>query len=79
VALPEGWKPSSDLLEWAEDRFRGSPVDAALETEKFVNYARSTDWRKVDWNATWRNWMLKAESIALERRQGEPQVHYEQL
>jgi hypothetical protein len=38
-------------------------VNGRHETEKFVNYWRAKSGRdatKLDWPATWRNWMLKA-------------------
>lgn len=38
-------------------------VDPILETEKFVNYWRAKtgkDATKLDWTATWRNWILNA-------------------
>ena len=60
--LPEGWSPSQELLAWAAQNHRG--VDTARETEKFINHWRSTGTRRLDWDATWRNWILKAEEIS---------------
>jgi hypothetical protein len=37
-------------------------VDWELETKRFCNYFRGEGTAKKDWRATWRNWMLKAES-----------------
>jgi hypothetical protein len=53
---------SPAMAQWAKDK---TPhVDGRRETEKFINYwmAKSgKDAAKVDWVATWRNWMLNAE------------------
>ena len=49
------------MVAWARERV--PQVDGKRETEKFVNYwtaktgAQAT---KLDWPATWRNWMLGA-------------------
>jgi hypothetical protein len=42
-------------------------IDA--ETEKFRDYFTSTGATKVDWVATWRNWLRKA--VEYEARRGE--------
>jgi len=68
--LPEDWEPSSDDIAYAAGR--GMARDRVqLESEKFRNYwiAKSgRDAAKRDWNATWRNWVIRA----LEVRHGEP-------
>lgn len=48
------------MVAWATEKV--PHVDGRRETEKFVNYwrARSKDATKLDWEATWRNWMLTA-------------------
>jgi len=54
-----------DLVAWAAER--APHVDHRLETEKFCNYWTSKagkDACKLDWVATWRNWMLTAEERA---------------
>jgi hypothetical protein len=43
-----------------------SAINLARETEKFVNHAHAHDRRQVDWEAAWRNWMLKAQEFAEE-------------
>lgn len=60
--IPDDFSVSDELVEWARERTPG--VDGRAETEKFVNYwsAKSgKDATKVDWSATWRNWMLRAQ------------------
>jgi hypothetical protein len=49
---------------WARERV--SAINLARETEKFVNHAHAHDRRQVDWEAAWRNWMLKAQEFAEE-------------
>lgn len=59
--IPEDFAPSPEMLAWARQECPG--VDLKRETEKFVNYwtAKSgSGAAKLDWAATWRNWMIKA-------------------
>lgn len=59
--LPEPFNLSKEMSDWAAEK-RPS-VDAVLETEKFVNYWRAKSGRdatKLDWRATWNNWILNA-------------------
>ena len=46
------------MREWAANRTPG--VDVNSSTEKFVNYWRSKtrDATKLDWVATWHNWLI---------------------
>jgi hypothetical protein len=49
------------MTAWANANIRG--VNGRLETEKFINYWRAKSGAtatKVDWPATWRNWMITA-------------------
>lgn len=59
--LPDDWAPTDEMLDWAE---RKRPdVDPGLESEKFVNYwvaIPGGKGRKLDWPATWHNWILGA-------------------
>lgn len=80
--LPGAWNPS------AEDNRRSGLSEQQLDHElaKFRDYAKANDWRKQDWDATWRNWLRKAEEIAphsrrppLPARQPEPRIHHEEL
>ncbi|WP_165964592.1 hypothetical protein [Actinomadura sp. KC216] len=59
--IPDDFTVTAAMVEWA--RHRCPHVDGRAETEKFVNYWRAKsgkDATKVDWPATWRNWMLNA-------------------
>lgn len=62
--LPEGWHPDPepDLVDAI-----GGQAAARREFDKFVDYWRGTPGakgRKVDWQATWRNWLRRtAESL----------------
>lgn len=67
--LPEDWRPDETLVEWAlfEDRDTGWPgmdsTSLAREAEKFRDYWRGksgADGRKLDWPATFRNWLRKS-------------------
>lgn len=59
--IPEDFIVTADMVAWANEK---TPhVDGRHETAKFINYwtAKSgKDATKVDWIATWRNWMLNA-------------------
>lgn len=57
--LPEGWLPSEATREWA--RREHPHVNLALAHEKFTNHWLSKSGRdatKVDWDRTWRNWII---------------------
>ena len=51
------------MMLWASNK--APDADLSTETEKFINYwvAKSgKDATKLDWPATWRNWILNAKS-----------------
>lgn len=59
--IPNDFTVTPEMVTWARDRVPN--VDGRLETERFVNYYRAlpgAKGRKLDWPATWRNWMLGA-------------------
>ncbi len=60
--LPANWMPTPEGAEFA--RSHGlSEADGSRELEKFVNHwtAKSgRDATKHDWDATWRNWVLRS-------------------
>jgi hypothetical protein len=62
VALPPDWSPGPYSVP--------EGVDVQRELERFRNHARANDRRQADWNAAWRNWLLKAEEYA--SRQAKP-------
>lgn len=55
--LPQDWQPSPDDLAWA--RANRPELDALAEADKFRDYwtAKNRDAAKLDWPATWRNWI----------------------
>ncbi|GBU18808.1 MAG: hypothetical protein COT28_18465 [Methylobacterium sp. CG08_land_8_20_14_0_20_71_15] len=70
--LLQDWKPTPDNAAFAIDEL-GSDEVARREREKFRNYrfARSgADGRKRDWQATWRNWVMKAADHGTGHRNG---------
>jgi len=60
--MPDPFPVSAEMVDWAR---RECPhVDVKRETERFADYWRGKagkDGRKLDWAATWRNWMRTAE------------------
>src|SRR5882757_1158592 len=61
--LKPDWKPSDEARAWTLERI--DQAKASAELEKFRNYwlAKSgKDATKVDWDATWRNWVLNGHS-----------------
>jgi hypothetical protein len=59
--IPADFSVTPEMVQWAKSRV--PMVNGKLETEKFVNYwtAKSgASATKLDWPATWRNWMLEA-------------------
>jgi len=61
--LPLDWSLSPDLAEWAMYKRRWTPDEIAAEAEKFANFWHSksgSSATKMDWDATWRNWVLNS-------------------
>jgi hypothetical protein len=67
--LPKDWVPSKALREWFAETFGGGQWTAALadqcraEHERFADHwaaAPGSKGVKLDWEATWRNWMRRA-------------------
>lgn len=59
--LPEGWMPDRDVIDTM--RAECPQIDLRAEHAKFVDYWAAqpgAKGRKVDWNATWRNWIRRA-------------------
>lgn len=66
--LPDGWMPPQPVV--AQMRSDHPHVDLKSEHEKFVDYWRAqpgAKGRKVDWPATWRNWIRRAAEQAPRR------------
>jgi hypothetical protein len=66
IPIPADFVVTAAMHAWARERV--SAINLARETEKFINHAHAHDRRQVDWEAAWRNWMLKAQEFAEEAR-----------
>lgn len=61
--LPDDFRPSPEMFEWF--RKNCPHVDGKTEHAQFCDYWRAkpgAPGRKLDWPATWRNWMRTAEA-----------------
>jgi len=59
--IPDDFKVTPEMHAWAKEHV--PELGGLRETEKFVNYWRAKSGAgatKLDWPATWRNWMLTA-------------------
>lgn len=59
--IPDDFTVSPDMIAWARENTPN--IDGPRETTKFVNYYQALAGAKgvkLDWVATWRNWMLNA-------------------
>ena len=71
--LPDDFHPSPEMFEWFRENC--PHVDGKTEHAKFCDYWRAKpgkDGRKLDWVATWRNWMRTAEERYKPRTRGTP-------
>lgn len=66
--LPDGFTVDLEMRAWADNE--GVTIDVDRETEKFRDYWVSKGERRVDWTATWRNWIRRAQDDAATRRGG---------
>lgn len=76
--IPDDFAPDAAMRAWAQAKVPN--VNLARETEKFCNYWRAKggrEARKLDWPATWRNWMLNADD-SLQRTNGRAMSDREQ-
>jgi hypothetical protein len=58
--IPDDFELTAERERWAHERCRG--VDVVHHTERFVNFWRAKPGReacKLDWERTWKNWMLE--------------------
>jgi hypothetical protein len=61
--LPDNFQPTEAMRAWFVDEKLGACIDGRVEHEKFVDYwagVPGVKGRKLDWPATWRNWMRTA-------------------
>lgn len=67
--IPEDFQPDASMLEWVR---KECPDVPRSEHDRFMDYWRGKSGRdgtKLDWPATWRNWMRRAQDdIATGRR-----------
>lgn len=59
--LPDGWMPDQPVID--SMKLECPAVDLQAEHRKFVDYWQAKtgkDATKLDWNATWRNWIRRA-------------------
>lgn len=61
--LPDDFVITVEMVKWARDKVPG--VDGRYETEKFKNWHLARGSKFKDWEAAWRNWMLKASEMEL--------------
>lgn len=64
--LPDSFIVTAEMEEWA--RREAPNISVSRQTERFVDYWRGNGKTKVDWLATWRNWMRRASDDAGPRR-----------
>lgn len=78
--LPDDWKPAPELIDAA--RAERPDIDLRLETAKFRDFWRAKTGRdatKLDWDATYRNWIRNARSSNGFGQRNEPVRHREEL
>jgi hypothetical protein len=59
---PTDFEITDAMRAWAREKAPGVNLDT--ETERFLNHSRAKGSAWKDWNAAWRNWMLKAAEYA---------------
>lgn len=62
TALPDPFLLTTEMARWARER--APAANLSLETEKFCNHWRGKGETRADWVATWRTWMLNAQTYA---------------
>jgi len=60
TAMPEPFQVTAEMQAWARDRAPAANLEH--ETEKFVNHFKAKGETRADWIASWRNWMLNAQT-----------------
>lgn len=71
--VPDDFYPDEKMRAWFEQEQLGSVINGRAEHEKFMDYWRAqpgVKGRKLDWPATWRNWMRTAAERAPRRLAG---------
>lgn len=78
--LPTNFAVTMEMRQWATTKFPRVPIDKS--TESFIDYwtAKSTDATKLDWVATWRNWIRKDHEWSYaDKKEDEHQLAMERL
>lgn len=78
--LPGGFRITQTLADWAQQNV--PDVSTEAETERFRDYWRAKAGRdacKLDWDATWRNWMRRAAEQQAPRGRHSRQTETDQL
>lgn len=68
--IPEDFQPTEKMRAWFAAEKLGQAIDGRTEHDKFVDYwlgVPGVKGRKLDWPATWRNWMRSAADRAPRR------------
>lgn len=73
VTWPDAFKADREYMR----QYGFSDADFAREYERFKNHAKSTDRRCADWDAAWRNWVLKAAEFAGKSRKSDANTSVE--
>jgi hypothetical protein len=63
--LGEDWTPEPGTLRWAKEKY--PDVDEPKEREKFRNYWQARGEPRRDWQAAYRNWIIRESEYAAER------------
>lgn len=69
--IPDDFEPTEEMVEWAKTNTPG--VSISLENQKFKNYYKAKsgkDAAKLDWEATWQNWLINAQEWSKEKTNG---------
>lgn len=78
--IPTPFSITATMVDWFTSK--NLTVDIELETEKFENYYQALNGSKAlkkDWAATWRNWMLQAQSYLPANAKTDPWAGKEHL
>jgi hypothetical protein len=70
--IPSDFVPSAALRQWAADELGLDAAAIERETAKFCDHFRGSGKTKIDWPATWRNWMRNAAEGTFGRGRASP-------
>lgn len=68
--LPEGWEAPDEYIQWAITERYWTLQDAQKEAAIFADYWTGQGTTKIDWLATWRNWVRRSNREDGPRPQG---------